>query len=176
MTRIRILAAAALAVVGLALAVPAAAIAAGGHGDQPRPGAACSTVGATTTIDTEAGEQVYRCEQRQGDPCPVWHWAYNAGVPKGQHRPHRCPVCPSASTSASASGSPSAPSSGSPSASRSASAPASAPASPSTSASTPALAVTGSPAGSIAGVGLVLTAAGGGLVWLFRRRRAGAAT
>ncbi len=84
---------AALAIIA---ATATAAPAATDHAAAPRPGAACvGQSGQTTVIDTRAGRQTYRCEQRDGDPCPVWHWVYNDDVPKGQPTPTRCPDCPS---------------------------------------------------------------------------------
>lgn len=154
-----------------ALFLPAPAVA-GGHTDHPRPGVACTPAGATTTIDTDAGPQTYRCEQRAGDRCAVWHWVYNPGVPKGQHTPSRCPSCPTAgpSTSPSASATPGpsvSPSSGMSTA-------ATAPAAPTSPVVVPAgetLPRTG-PGPFLFCAGLAALAAGVVLVWLgYRRRR-----
>ncbi len=92
--RVRILLAVAFAAIAglVVLATPAGAVDTAGA---PAPGAACvGQVGETTVIDTRAGRQTYRCERRDGDPCPVWHWMFDAGVPKGQLTPTRCPGCP----------------------------------------------------------------------------------
>ncbi len=99
--RIRFLLAAASAAAALVLAAWPAAAHAGednNHHPAPRPGVACPAgmVGQTAQLQThDNGLQTYRCEQREDDPCPVWHWVYNPDVPAGQTPARACPECPS---------------------------------------------------------------------------------
>jgi LPXTG-motif cell wall-anchored protein len=93
MTPARLAAAAVLAATALCLTpTPAHAEAA------PKPQGLCATVGAVTTIVTRHGEQRYRCEQRTGEKCPRWRWIWNAGVPKGEGTTRPGPPCAECST------------------------------------------------------------------------------
>lgn len=153
---------------GLLLALPAAATA----GGNIVPGAECSTVGAT---GRHGGER-YRCEQKPGDDCPVWHWVYNPDTPRGNWSPRPggpcdCPPSPSHSTSPSPSARPSTSTSRSP-----------APATTATTVRTPTangtpvpidgeLPVTGGAATTLAGSGLLLILAGAVGRYVVRLRR-----
>lgn len=100
--RIRLaVATAALTAVGAMLWSPTAAEA---GRDYAVPQAPCDTVGAQR--QARNGE-TYRCEQRRGDDCPVWHWVWRPDKPKGGWTPRsgapcaRCSPSPSASVSSS---------------------------------------------------------------------------
>ncbi len=154
----------------IAFGVPAAAAYAGEDDNHPGPraGAACTPkwkVGDELTIDTRTGPQTYRCEQRPGDPCPLWHWVYNPDVPKGQKPPKGCPQCQSSPPA-----SPSSPAASSPPASP----PRSSPPATASRSPEPELPVTGEssvPPWRIALFGLGAIGVGAGLIWLACRQR-----
>lgn len=171
---------AALTAVGAMLWSPTAAEA---GRDYAVPQAPCDTVGEQR--QARNGE-TYRCEQRRGDDCPVWHWVWRPDKPKGGWAPRsgapcaKCPPSPSASVSpsgkpsVSASPSPSKPGNAKPSRSTNTH-------STSSTAATPGgedynnhpgtLPVTGPRAALLAIAGAALVLLGGGALWAGRKPR-----
>ena len=94
----------AAASLGLALLLPVPAQATGEHAKRGQP---CTTVGAT---GKDRSGDLYTCEQRPGDLCPVWHARYPVKHPgKGpwpSRSPVDCPGCPSTPPSVPASSAP----------------------------------------------------------------------
>lgn len=85
---------------GLALLAPGVANA---HTPTVVPGAPCSHVGDKGTH----GNQVYRCEKRQGETCGYWRWQYDGSVPKSGRTAWPHPTCPCVSATPTASPTPS---------------------------------------------------------------------
>lgn len=44
--------------------------------------------------------ETYRCEQRRGDDCPLWHWVYRPDKPQGSWSPRPGQPCTKCSASA----------------------------------------------------------------------------
>jgi hypothetical protein len=133
------------------------------QGPRVVPGAPCETVGATGVKNG----QFYRCEQRDGDPCPIWRWQYDASVPKSGRTswsPGPCCASPKPSPSATPSTSSSPSTSSAPSGS-------SAAAGPTTASTTPILPITGLPIVGVALGALLLLGLGAALYAAGRRPR-----